>query len=364
MQPQNNSEQSLSNGIVILVFLTVILTGLHGLVSIIFLMAVSRLNFGRDPEDKHGVSSGASRLGGLAIMFSLLSGIALNSYISEDLSYVNLKDEFSIILFSFLVGLIGLVEDLKQNLSSILRLFSIIFIVLIALTIMSFLIPFKLGLFASMNEPLRIIFIYVFTILMIAGFINAGNIADGANGLLSLSYLAFFYCLNVIDPSIPHLSIIVSLVIFMIFNIGTGKIFLGDFGAYFLSALVAFSSLKIYQEHDISVFFFATILIYPCFELTRSLIFRFINKASVMSADNNHLHNKVNHYFLSTGLNPHQANSMTGVFLSFVSTSLPTYLFYTGVSLKDDLWVGLFIFEFLLLCSIYLLLTKINLMKI
>ena len=94
MQAQNNSYRSLSNGIILLVFLTVILTWLHGLVSVIFLMVISRLDFGRDPDDKHGVTSGASRLGGLAIMFSLLSGIVLNTYISENLTFMIFKDEF------------------------------------------------------------------------------------------------------------------------------------------------------------------------------------------------------------------------------------------------------------------------------
>ena len=132
---------------------------------------------------------------------------------------------------------------------------------------------------------------------MVSGFVNAGNIADGANGLLSMVYTVFFLFLYSIDPSILYSSAIVSLMIFFIYNISTGNIFLGDFGAYFLSAFVAFSSLKIYSEYDISVFLIATILIYPCFEITRTLIVRFITKVSLMSPDNNHLHNYLHNYF-------------------------------------------------------------------
>ena len=80
-----NQNQSLSIGFVILIILSLILTGLHGLISIIFLMIISRLNIGRDPKDKHGVSSGASRLGGVAILFSLLSGMMLNMYVTDNL---------------------------------------------------------------------------------------------------------------------------------------------------------------------------------------------------------------------------------------------------------------------------------------
>ena len=43
-----NQNQSVSIGVVILIILSLILTGLHGLISIIFLMIISRLNIGRD----------------------------------------------------------------------------------------------------------------------------------------------------------------------------------------------------------------------------------------------------------------------------------------------------------------------------
>ena len=140
--------------------------------------------------------------------------------------------------------------------------------------------------------------------------------------------------------------------------------FLGDFGAYFLSALVAFSCLDAYQNNEISIFFFAAVLVYPCFEISRSLVFRILSNVSIMSPDNNHVHNKLNCYFLIHGFNSHQSNSITGIFLAFISSSLPTYLYINGANPSNDFWFGLFIFEFLVLSSIYLFLSKINLKKI
>ena len=67
-----------------------------------------------------------------------------------------------------------------------------------------------------------------------------------------------------------------------------------------------------------------------------------------MSPDNNHLHNKLNNYFLNNGLNLLQSNSMTGIFLACISSALPVYLFINGINYSDNLWFGLFIFEFLL----------------
>ena len=113
-----------------LILLSVILMGLHGLLSIIFLMIISRMKIGRDPEGKHGVTSGASRLGGLSILFSLFTGIVLNLHLGDNLSFKNFTEQFSYpLLFSILVGFIGLIEDLKQALTSLLRLFFIILII-------------------------------------------------------------------------------------------------------------------------------------------------------------------------------------------------------------------------------------------
>ena len=360
-----NQNQSVSIGVVILIILSLILTGLHGLISIIFLMIISRLNIGRDPKDKHGVSSGASRLGGVAILFSLLGGMMLNMYVTDNLDYENMIGQINpILLLSVCIGLVGLIDDLRQNLSSLFRLVSILAITMISLAMMPYLLPLELLTFMSIEGSIKVIFIYFFTTIMVSGFVNAGNIADGANGLLSLSYLAFFCCLNIIEPSVLNSSVIISLLIFIIYNISTGRVFLGDFGAYFLSALVAFLCLDAYQRNEISIFFFAAVLVYPCFEITRSLVFRILSRVSIMSPDNNHLHNKLNNYFLSNGLNLLQSNSMTGIFLACISSALPVYLFINGINYSDNLWFKLFVFEFLVLSSIYLLLTKINLKKI
>ena len=88
---------------------------------------------------------------------------------------------------------------------------------------------------------------------------NSGNItiADGANGLLALIFLAFFAVLYDIDSSNLNFSILISLVSFTIFNVTSGRIFLGDFGAYFLSSRVAFKSLEVYSSEQISGFFLA-----------------------------------------------------------------------------------------------------------
>jgi len=359
------SKKDVTDGAALMIVIAVISAGIHGLISVLFMMVISRLDIGRDSRIKHGVSSGASRLGGLAILFSLISGIIINHYLNGTLSLEGLSLYINnILIFSFMIGLIGLIEDLAQNLSSLIRLTLILVIVAISIVTMHEQLPYDLIIFDHFEGTIKTTMVYLFTVIMVSGFINAGNIADGANGLLSLIYLIFFLFLYSLEPSIFYLSMIVSLLVFFVYNIGTGRIFLGDFGAYFLSAIVALSSLKIYTEHNISVFLFASILVYPCFEITRSLIVRFFSKVSLMSPDNNHLHNYANHYFLSRGFDHHRSNSLTGLVIASLTSCLPYYLFFVGVSPIDHIWLKLFICEFLFLYLIYIFLIKKNLKKI
>ncbi len=362
---QETPNESVADKVALIIVIAIICTGIHGLVSILFLMGISRLDFGRDSKMKHGVSSGTSRLGGLAILFSLVTGLILNHYLNNTLSLAGISTYIdNILLFSLLIGLIGLIEDLTQNLSSLVRLSLILVIVAIGIVTMHEQLPYDLILFVHFEGVIKTTLVYLFTVIMVTGFVNAGNIADGANGLLSLIYLIFFLLLYSFDPSIFYLSMIVSLLVFFIYNVGTGRVFLGDFGAYFLSAIAALSSIKVYAEHDVSVFLLASILIYPCFEISRSLITRFFGKVSLMSPDNNHLHNYVNDYFLFLGFSPHKSNSLTGLTLASLTSFVPFYLFIIGVNPIDDVWLVLFVCEFLFLCLIYLFLIKINLKKI
>ena len=137
-----------------------------------------------------------------------------------------------------------------------------------------------------------------------------------------------------------------------------GKIILGDFGAYVLSALVALNCLKIYHQHDVSVFLFASLLVYPCFEILRSFIMRIWTGVSPFDPDNNHFHNYVNKYFLSMGYTGHNANSLTGISIACMTSGLPFFIFINNEAPNSDLWLYIFIIEMLILSLLYLLLMR------
>lgn len=355
---KNNVERFYDIRVVLAFLVTVIFTGINGLVAFFLLALISELNIGKDPEIKHGLSSGTSRLGGVAIVLSIFSGYGFNQFYLDSFSVDVFNQINLLVVFSFVIALIGLFEDLNQNLSSMFRLLLMIIIVSGCIIMKPELLPSNLELMELIGLHDSLVFIYIFAVVMICGFINAGNIADGANGLLASIFFGFFVVLYDIDSSNLNFSILISLVSFIIFNVATGRIFLGDFGAYFLSALIAFKSLQIYSNKQISVFFLASILIYPCFEITRSIMVRAIKNLSLMTPDNNHLHNHLNAILLDSGFSKHISNSMTGVGIAFCTTIVPIYLYFDGISINSDIWRILFLFQIIALSFIYIIFKK------
>jgi len=350
---------SLSYELLLISFFIIIITGINGFIALAMLLGLSELKFGRDPSNKHGVSSGNSRLGGLAITLSVILGVMINLYLISNLDVKNLSNELdSVAMLSLIIGFIGLAEDFRQGYSSIMRLILMFVVVTIGLYLIPVLIPYELKLFEYTGASDSIIIMYFFTSFMVCGFINAGNIADGANGLLASIFLSFFLIAYDIDKTIFNLSILTTLITFILFNVTTGRIFLGDFGAYGLSALVAFKSLEIYSINDISVFFIASILVYPCFEITRSLIMRSLNSTSLFSPDNHHLHNHINDYLLKNGFKENFSNSLTGLGLAFINSVLPLSLYFSGIPMQSQLWKVIFTLQLIILIIIYNFFTK------
>ena len=343
----------------IIIIISALLMGVNGIIAFLIFFFISEQQFGRDPINKHGLAKGKSRLGGVAIALSIIIGCCLHLFFQKELGYQALFMELKPTIFlSLFVGLIGLVEDFNQNLSSVKRLTLMLFLVLIGLYMMPELIPINLPIFVLANLNDSYVVAYLFTVLMICGFINAGNMADGANGLLATIFFGFFVVAYSLDNSIFNFSVIISLIAFIIFNVVTGKIFLGDFGAYAFSTLVALKSLEFYANNDLSVFFLGSILVYPCFEIIRSMIVRSLKKSSLMNPDNNHLHNLINTFLRSKGLPKHIANSLTGLGLAIITISAPLTLYFTGFSIESEYWRTVFIMQILFLSLIYIFFEK------
>ena len=170
----------------IMIVMATVLYGLPGLMMMLFLQWITYRSYALESADKHGISQvGASRLGGAAVFGFALILYLLGSYsgvlVSGSLTSAPAVGWFAVIGCM----LIGLADDLKSNLlSPRFRLLSTVVIFSVCLGLWSSLIPRGLGV-PILDTLLAAPYIgWFLTIVFCIGFVNAVNMADGANGLM------------------------------------------------------------------------------------------------------------------------------------------------------------------------------------
>lgn len=333
----------------VLVFASGVAGGVVGVMMALGMFLVSSRDFLRDSADKHGISEvNASRFGGVMVFFG-----ALFLFVVQ----LGLRDQGALVAgppvesyfrgyewVALLVGSIGLWEDSSQRLSPKLRLILLMSVVAayflanpssLPTEVLSFYLPQILN-----NQWL----IGLGATIFLVGFINAGNIADGANGLLSSIAVAVFFVAYFETGSLFYFSLLISLIVFVIFNTSTGLMFLGDFGSYSLSCLMALVCLDLYSQGNISVWFLACLLGYPCVELVLIMSDRWRRGVSVIIADNSHLHNRLFDMLRKKGLSTLAANSWTGMSLAVISTAVPITCYITGfLQVNSIIWAPIFL---------------------
>ena len=333
-------------------FLLVIVSGLAGgLVGVVMALSmffVSSKKFFVDAADKHGISEKtSSRLGG---PFVFLGGMGFGGiqFVSQESSVFSIQSYIAenasgYLFVALLCGVVGLWEDYAQRLSPSFRLQLLFLVVTLYFLLIGTDLPsdiFSIPTLQWLNQPL---IVGAGMTICVVGFINAGNIADGANGLLSTIAIAVLLVGYIETGSDAVFAVMVSTIVFSLFNVVTGSMFLGDSGAYFLSALMALICVDLYMQGHSSVWFYACLLSYPCVELIRVLYVRWKLGGSLLAADNNHLHNMLFEKLKSFGLSPLLGNTCTGVSLATFSIFIPmTGYILDLVPLSSRGWSGIF----------------------
>ncbi len=341
-----------------LAFLAAIFGGLLGLAVLLTLYVFSNLESGKDKRDKHGIGEQTSRLGGVAIFLGVLAYFLSSCLWSEPSeSWKAGENLFGYEIVALAIGLVGFCEDCRISLKPGARLMLASIIVIIGIFSYPELIPGKVDFwFAAdfLNQPYILALGVLFVVV---GFINAGNISDGANGLLALNAMSVFFLIYLETVSPLYFSLLVSLAVFSIYNIFSGRIFLGDFGSYALSALMALCCLDLYVSSEASAWFFASLLSYPCIEIVRVMVNRVLKHKSPFSADNSHVHNKIYEAISGKGLKALAANSLTGFCLGFCFSVVPLALAVSDILPWDEEAWGLY---FLFSVIVHLLMSRIN----
>ena len=310
----------------VIVLLAVIFYGLTGLIIMLFFQWITLQSYAADAADKHGISQvSASRLGGLAIFISWL-GLMLAGYYNGYLGGKSGGPAGPYWIDWFAVGccaVLGLAEDLRNNmLSPRFRLLAELGIFAIAIAFWPLLIPIDFGL-PGLDALMAVPVIgWFLTVVFCVGFINAVNMSDGANGLMpgimTIAYGLFY----LITSEFVYAAMMTACGLFTLFNVISGRLFLGDTGAYGLGASLAISALYLFSQDVFSAAFLACLFAYPCIDFVVTLIRRYRAGRSIFLPDNDHLHNRIHYHFQQWLPSKTLANSMTGVLVVASSSGL------------------------------------------
>jgi UDP-N-acetylmuramyl pentapeptide phosphotransferase/UDP-N-acetylglucosamine-1-phosphate transferase len=142
----------------------------------------------------------------------------------------------------------------------------------------------------------------VVTAVVVAGGVNAINIIDGFNGLASSTVVVMLAALGAVGVSVgDQLSTELAMLGlgaaagFLMVNYPTGRLFLGDGGAYFLGFWVAeIAVLLLVRNPSVNAWQILSICAYPVIEVLFSIYRRkFVRQASPGTPDGLHLHTLV-----------------------------------------------------------------------
>ena len=334
----------------VMMLLAVIFFGLSGLVIMIFLQWITRQSYAQDAVDKHGISQvSASRLGGAAIFTSWL-GLLLAGYWSDyfgDASGGPSGPYWIDWIAVGCCGFLGLAEDLRNNyLSPRFRLYAEFVIFSITIGVWPILIPLDLGV-SGLDSLVRLPLIgWMLTVIFCVGFVNSINMADGANGLMAGMMTIAYGLFYVNTGEFVYAAMMTACAVFTIFNMISGRLFLGDAGAYGLGASLAISGLYLFYDDVFSAAFLACLFSYPCIDFVMTLARRYSAGRSIFLPDNDHLHNRLHYHFQRWLPSKTLANSLTGglVVASSSGLTLSGYL-NQWWPVTSDLWAWLFLFQ-------------------
>jgi UDP-GlcNAc:undecaprenyl-phosphate/decaprenyl-phosphate GlcNAc-1-phosphate transferase len=256
-------------------------------------------------------------LGGLALFFGFIGGLALSSLLFPQL-FVSSEAAGIAIGASLMVG-IGIVDDLK-GLSAPVKLAGQI----LAATTMTFggvqVLFFWLPTFGPLHEGVISLAPELgipITVLVVVVTVNAVNLVDGLDGLaagiVAIAAAAFFFyshqliTAGTIQPGSGPLFCAITVGIcvgFLPHNFHPAKIFMGDAGALMLGLLMAASTMSVVGQTDQdfsgrTFFFFAPVLIpflilgIPILDTAFAIVRRAGRRASISEADKSHLHHRL-----------------------------------------------------------------------
>ena len=312
--------------LLLMLIIAFIVWGVVGLFLIGLMQFVSMQGWAKDSVHKHGIAEmQASRLGGAVCIlggFLVVITLKLNGADESGGSGPFGIRRFVVVAIIGSMAL-GLVEDIRNDsLSPRIRLGILAILFGFILWQWPGLVPSSIG--APILDSLLSIPALAFLLCLVfcVGFLNAINMADGANGLVPSILLAAYIIFYKEYGGVGLLSAVTILSAFWIFNVVSGRLFLGDAGAYAFGASLLVSSLTSYANGIMSLSFLAALLCYPCLDFLFSILRRLVNGRPIMKPDNDHLHNRIHFQYRKFIKSKNMANSAAGLTVAGASSGL------------------------------------------
>ena len=292
----------------------------------VFVNPLKKRIFAKIQRKAHWTHKGdAARFGGI----SILLGVVGTAFILGKEADMGLK----ILLSASPVFLAGLSEDLGFGLSPIKRI--------LAGCISGLFAVFIFGEWITVTDippidllltiPAVAIGLTVVTTCMLC---HSVNIVDGLNGLASGAMLIALVGLCLITSSTggPNtvaiiLSLIGSVSAFWIINTISGRLFLGDAGAYMLGHVVGWMAILTMNanEHH-SPWSYLLFIVFPISETAVTVARRLLVTQSAFAADRWHMHQLLLEWICSKSDISGKKSNLTASFVLLISSCIPTYI--------------------------------------
>lgn len=254
-----------------------------------------RINVFDTPDESRKIhKKKVAAIGGFLFLINLILFLSyliiFDDFLDKYKSYFlnGLKQYFSFFFMSFLIFIVGVIDD-KVNLSALKKLIIFISLIIFSLIDQNIIISslkFELLNFKILLNETGIFF----SIISIFYFMNALNMYDGIDIQTPLYLFLLFVFLIFKEQNFVIFLIIPS--IFFLFLNFTGKCFLGNSGTYFLGYLISIILIKLNQANSnlLTTEEILILISIPCFELFRLFFERIIKDKNPLSADKNHIH--------------------------------------------------------------------------
>ncbi|MCG2712718.1 MAG: undecaprenyl/decaprenyl-phosphate alpha-N-acetylglucosaminyl 1-phosphate transferase [Candidatus Omnitrophica bacterium] len=243
----------------------------------------------------------------LAIIYRLRDSVILPQTISTQLLGINsiMTQLIAILTTTFLLVLLGMIDDIKPLSARTKLIFQIILAVIV------FWSGIRVTFFTS-----NIVFSAIFTIIWIIGITNAFNLMDNMDGLsCGTAFIStfIFFLISSTTGQFFVSSILACfggvMLGFLIFNFAPAKVFMGDAGSMFIGyTLSLLTIINTYYRPETAltpapVIMPLLILAIPIFDMISVIYIRLKNRVSIFTADKNH----ISHRLVNLGMSHKQA---------------------------------------------------------